>query len=168
MTSTSLDTAIRRALAAAGLASLAAVSHAQQAEAQRLEEIASQLRKEKEARSGRKDAGGPPATTGNAAVDAMAWAWAKEEFFRGVELKGEDHSLAEQVLMEFVADFKLAKDASEDLKKLYDEAREKQKARLNAPENYDLYLSEGLAWKSLGEYAPTPEGKKPITKKMNK
>ena len=55
---------------------------------------------------------------------------------------------------------KLAKDASEDLKKLYDEAREKQKKRLNDSENYDLYLSEGLAWKSLGEYAPTGEEKR--------
>ncbi|HEX5160134.1 MAG TPA: TonB-dependent receptor [Steroidobacteraceae bacterium] len=48
MTSISLDTAIRRALAAAGLASLAAVSHAQQAEAQRLEEITVTARKVQE------------------------------------------------------------------------------------------------------------------------
>jgi tetratricopeptide (TPR) repeat protein len=55
---------------------------------------------------------------------------------------------------------KLAKDATEDQKKLFDEAREKQKKRLNDPENYDLYLSEGLAWKSLGEYAVKAEDKR--------
>lgn len=48
MKSTSLDTAIRQSLAAAGLAALAAVSHAQQAEAQRLEEITVTARKVQE------------------------------------------------------------------------------------------------------------------------
>jgi len=98
------------------LATLKAQAGADPKLVERLEEIAANLHKEKDARSGKKD-GGPPETTGVPAADAAAWSWARDEFYRGLELKEEERAAGDQVLMEFVVDYKLAKDAADDKSK---------------------------------------------------
>jgi hypothetical protein len=82
---------------------------------QRLEEIAAELRKAKDAAApaGGAPTGPPAGGAGGLAPGALDRA--KEWFFRGVELKEEDRARAEQILAEFAGDYNLAK-ANDDEK----------------------------------------------------
>jgi len=95
---------------------------------QRLEEIASELRKAKGAAA---PAGGTPAPAGGAAgLPPGAFDRAKEWFLRGVELKDEDRARAEQILQEVATDYGLAKaNDDEKSKKVIRDHAEKRVAR---------------------------------------
>ncbi len=100
---------------------------------EKLEEIAANLRKEKDALAA-KAPGGAPAPAGTPSLDSQAWQWARDAFFQGLELKEEEKSLAEQVLLEFVLDYKLAKDAGDDKSKpVIRDHTEKRISRTFAP-----------------------------------
>jgi hypothetical protein len=77
---------------------------------ERLEAIASELRREKESRGGGGGGGAPgggaPAGTG---VSDWAMGEAKKSFVRGCELKESEKSLADEIIVEFATDYNLAK-----------------------------------------------------------
>jgi len=74
---------------------------------QRLEDIAAELRKAK----GDKGGGGAPAPGAppDSGATEAAFGRARDWFFRGVELKDEERTRAEEILREFVTDYNLAK-----------------------------------------------------------
>jgi hypothetical protein len=97
---------------------------------QRLEEIAADLRKAKDAAA---PGGGPAAPPGGPSAGGLAPGAldrAKEWFFRGVELKDEDRSRAEEILKEFATDYNLAKSHDDEKsRKVIHEHAEKLLAR---------------------------------------
>lgn len=82
---------------------------------QGLQEVADEIRKEKAAQTG--PGGGPPGGPAPPSLEAMAWGWAKDVFFAGLDLKEDEKAAAEQVLQEFCLDYKLAKDNGDDKSK---------------------------------------------------
>jgi len=76
----------------------------------KLEEIAANLHKEKDARGGNKGGGGaPPAPWDGGGVDAGIMSRTEEAFFKGTELKDDDKALGKAVILEFVVDYNVAK-----------------------------------------------------------
>jgi hypothetical protein len=114
---TPLDKALQKL--EAELQKLKAQPNADQKLIDGLEEVAANLRKEKESRSGKAPGGGGGGTslTGNAAVDANAMKWARDTFFLGTELKDDEKAVADQILVEFCVDYKLCKDSGDEKSK---------------------------------------------------
>ena len=83
---------------------------------EKLEEIAADLRKEKEARGGASSSGGGAPGGGGAMGGAADWIIneAKKSFVEGVELSEEEKATADAVITEFLADYRLAKDNSDE------------------------------------------------------
>jgi hypothetical protein len=108
---TPLDKALQKAEAL--LAALKATPSADAKVVAGLEEIAANLRKEKDARGG----GGrtPQTPWDGGAVDKGIMARTEEAFFKGTDLKEDEKTLGKQVILEFVADYTVAK-AHEDEK----------------------------------------------------
>lgn len=73
-----------------------------------LEEIAANLHKEKDAKSGNKGAT-PQAPWDGSAVDAGIMARTEEAFFKGTELKDDEKAAGKAVILEFVVDYGVAK-----------------------------------------------------------
>lgn len=86
---------------------------------QDLEEIASDLRKEKDARAGKPAGGGGGGGTGTPPpVDGGILQRTRESFFRGLEgMKEEEKAVADAFLLEFLGDYRLAKDNGDEKSK---------------------------------------------------
>jgi hypothetical protein len=111
---TPLDKALQQVEAL--LATLRGQPGADQKLVEKLEEIAANLRKEKEALAA-KAPGAPPPATGVPPVDNAVWQRTRDAFLQGTDLKEDEKTVADQVLLEFVLDFKLAKDFGDDKSK---------------------------------------------------
>jgi hypothetical protein len=86
----------------------------------RLEEIAGNLRKEKESRGGRAGGGGGgggPTTPWGGGVDPGTLSRWEEGFFRGTDLKDEEKAVARTILVEFISDYGVAKNHEDEKSK---------------------------------------------------
>jgi len=105
---TPLDKALQKVEAL--LATLKAQSSPDAKTVAKLEEIAANLRKEKEARGGAPAGGGAaPKPWDGGGVDAGIMARTEEAFFKGTDLKDDEKSLGKAVILEFVVDYNVAK-----------------------------------------------------------
>jgi len=83
----------------------------------RLEEIAGLLRKEKDAKPGGKGGGAGGTPWDGGAVDAAIMARTEETFFKGTELKDDEKAVGKAVILEFVLDYRVAKDHEDEKSK---------------------------------------------------
>jgi len=104
---TPLDKALQQVEAL--LATLKAQPGADARTVAKLEEIAGNLRKEKDARGGGKAGGPPPTPYEGGTYDSAIMARTEEAFFKGTELKDDEKTLGKAVILEFVIDYNVAK-----------------------------------------------------------
>ena len=87
----------------------------------RLEEIAGNLRKEKESRGGRAGGGGggggPTTPWNGGGIDSGIMARTEESFFKGTELKEDEKVVGKAVILEFVSDYNIAKNNEDEKSK---------------------------------------------------
>ena len=95
------------------LSSLRAKPDADPKLVEKLEEVASDLRREKEARGAAPSPGGGGAPGGGGGADWIVGE-TKKNFLRGVELNEDERVIADSVITEFLADYKLAKDNEDE------------------------------------------------------
>jgi len=84
---------------------------------QKLEEIAGELRKEKDSRAGKAPGGGAPASPQGGGIDGGVMARTREAFLKGTELKEDEKTLAGEIITEFVADYNAAKSHDDEKSK---------------------------------------------------
>jgi hypothetical protein len=96
------------------LSQLRAKSDADPKLVEKLEEVAGDLRKEKEARGGAASSPGAPAMPGGGGGADWIVNETKKNFTKGTELSEDERTTADSVITEFLTDYKLAKDNEDE------------------------------------------------------
>ena len=104
------------------LATLKAQPNADAKTVSKLEEIAANLRKEKDSRpgaggGGTGGGGGTPAPWTGGGVDSAILARTEESFFRGTDLKEDEKAVGKAVILEFLVDYGIAKSHEDEKSK---------------------------------------------------